>query len=254
MKIVLLEDEMLALDRLEKLLQTHCPEHEVIARLRSLAEAKNWLESKAEADLILADIQLGDGLSLDFFKAENWQLPVIFTTAYDEYSLEAFKLNSVDYLLKPIKSTELVAAIQKCASRLSQNNAPQIDYAKLAEALAQRENRYQSRLLIRYGQTLKAIDIADIAYFYVDSRVVSLKGFDGRELPIDQNLDELEQMLNPKQFFRINRKVIVNIRAIKSMHAYSRSRVHLSLDPATEIDSLVSTERSPNFKKWLEGL
>lgn len=254
MKIVLLEDEMLALERLEKMLQSHCPEHTVVARLSSLAEAKKWLDSNAQADLILADIQLGDGLSLDFFKAENWQLPVIFTTAYDDYSLQAFKLNSIDYLLKPIKAAELVAAIQKFSAQLEHKISPQIDYAQLAAALAQRENRYQSRLLIRYGQTLKAVDIDSVAYFFVDSRVVSLKSFDGKLLPIDQNLDELEQMLNPKQFFRINRKVIINIRAIKSMHAYSRSRVHLSLEPAMEIDSLVSTERSPNFKKWLEGL
>lgn len=253
MKILLLEDEIPALERLEKMLENHCPEHQVVARLCSLSDANAWLKSGASADLILADIQLGDGLSLDFFKAENWQLPVIFTTAYDEYSLQAFKLNSIDYLLKPIKAVELVAAIQKFAHQLEQKTVASIDYTRLAEALALRQPHYQSRLLIRYGQTLKAVAIDTVAYFFVDSRVVSLKTFDGKILPIDQNLDELEQLLDPKQFFRINRKVIVGIRAIKSMHAYSRSRVHLSLDPATEIDSLVSTERAPNFKKWLEG-
>lgn len=254
MKILLLEDELLALERLEKLLLSYCPEHTIVGKLSSLQSAKNWLSSSAEADLILADIQLGDGLSLDFFKSENWQIPVIFTTAYDEYSLQAFKLNSIDYLLKPIKAVELVAAIQKCATQLEKKTATVIDYAKLAEALVSREAHYQTRLLIRYGQTLKAVDIASVAYFFVDNRVISLKTFEGKMLPIDQNLDELELLLDPKQFFRINRKVIVNIKAIKSMHAYSRSRVHLSLEPTTEIDTLVSTERSPVFKKWLEGL
>jgi len=254
MKILLLEDELPALERLEKLLLAHCPEHTVVGKLNSLQAAKSWLSSSAKADLILADIQLGDGLSLEFFKSENWQIPVIFTTAYDEYSLQAFKLNSIDYLLKPIKAVELIAAIEKCAAQLDNKTAALIDYAKLAEALANREARYQTRLLIRYGQTLKAVDIDSVAYFFVDSRVVSLQSFDGKMLPIDQNLDELEQLLNPKQFFRINRKVIVNVRAIKSMHAYSRSRVHLSLEPATTIDTLVSTERSPIFKKWLEGI
>jgi len=254
MKILLLEDELLAMERLEKMLVTNCPEHTVVAKLNSLQSAKSWLDSGAAADLILADIQLGDGLSLDFFKTEKWAIPVIFTTAYDEYSLQAFKINSIDYLLKPIKAVELVAAIQKCAGQLEDKTVAAIDYTKLAEALANREARYQSRLLIRYGQTLKAVDISAVAYFYVDNRVISLKTFDGKTLPIDQNLDELEHMLDPKTFFRINRKVIVNIGAIKSMHAYSRSRVHLSLEPTTDIDSLVSTERSPVFKKWLEGI
>ncbi len=253
MKIILLEDEVPALQRLENMLLTHLPQHEVVARLDSLQAAREWLESGAKADLLLADIQLGDGMSLGFFKEENWQIPVIFTTAYDDYTLQAFKLNSIDYLLKPIKVEELMGAIQKHEKQLTEKQAGWIDYAQLADALNKRQQQFQTRLLIRYGQTLKAVEIDSVAYFYVDNRVVSLHGFDGKNLPIDQTLEELEQLLDPKKFFRINRKVIVHIRAIKSMHAYSRARVHLKLEPDTEADTLVSSERSPSFKKWLEG-
>lgn len=253
MKILLLEDEPLARQRMAQLLASHCPQHQLIAQFDSLEACREWLKTGHQADLLLADIQLGDGLSLDFFQEVAWEIPIIFTTAFDEYSLRAFKLNSIDYLLKPIKAVELVAALEKREKQLQQAAPPPIDYIRLAQLLKQGEHSYQKRLLVRYGQHLKAIDTDDIAYIFVESRAVLLQTFDQQHLPLDYQLDALEEMLDPGKFFRINRKIITSFKAIKRMHSYSRSRIQLELDPPTKIDAVVSTERTPAFKKWLEG-
>jgi two-component system LytT family response regulator len=134
-----------------------------------------------------------------------------------------------------------------------QSVQPAIDYTLLAQMLQKRENPYQKRLLVRYGQHLKAIDTDEIAYIFVESRAVMLQTFDQQHLPLDYQLDALEEVLDPAKFFRINRKIITSFRAIKRMHSYSRSRIQLELEPSTKIDAVVSTERTPAFKKWLEG-
>jgi DNA-binding LytR/AlgR family response regulator len=251
MKIVLIEDEPLAMQRMEKLLSKILPSLDVVAKLDSVESAMHWFsKNEQQTDLIIADIQLGDGLSLEIFEKTNNRTPVIFTTAHNEYALEAFKHLSIDYLLKPINEERLSAAVEKF-TELSKNKAP--DFQALSQLLNLSGKAYQKRLVIKFGNSIKAIDISDIAAFYVEERVCMLCTFDGRQLAADQNLEQLDAMLDPKQFFRINRKVIVNVKAIKNMEMYSRSRVSLQLNPPIKAELIVSTERASAFKKWLEG-
>jgi two-component system LytT family response regulator len=251
MKIVLIEDEPLAMQRMEKLLSKVVNPFELLAKLDSVESALHWFTSDPpKVDLIIADIQLGDGLSLEIFEKIDNKTPVIFTTAHNEYALEAFKHLSIDYLLKPINDEQLIGAIEKF-KQLSKGSTP--DFQALAHLFSLGGSTFQKRLVIKFGNSIKAIDIADIAAFYVEERVCMLCTFDGRQLAADQNLEQLDGMLDPKQFFRINRKVIVNVKAIKNMEMYSRSRVALQLQPPIKAELIVSTERASGFKKWLEG-
>jgi len=251
MRIVLIEDEPLAMQRMEKLLLKVQKPLELVAKLDSVESALSWFGiDPPKVDLIIADIQLGDGLSLEIFEKTNNKTPVIFTTAHNEYALEAFKHLSIDYLLKPINEERLEAAIEKF-KQLSKGIAP--DFKALSHLFNLGNRAFQKRLVIKFGNSIKAIDIADIAAFYVEERVCMLCTFDGRQLAADQNLEQLDAMLDPKQFFRINRKVIVNVKAIKNMEMYSRSRVVLQLKPPVKAELVVSTERASAFKKWLEG-
>lgn len=251
MKIVLIEDEPLAMQRMEKLLSKVVQHFELLGKLDSVESALEWFSADPpKIDLIIADIQLGDGLSLEIFEKTNNQVPVIFTTAHNEYALEAFKHLSIDYILKPVNEDSLITAIEKF-KQLSKSVAP--DFQALAQLFSINGRAFQKRLVIKFGNSIKAIDIADIAAFYVEERVCMLCTFDGRQLAADQNLEQLDAILDPKQYFRINRKVIVNVKAIKNMEMYSRSRVVLQLHPAVKTDLIVSTERASAFKKWLEG-
>jgi two-component system response regulator LytT len=171
------------------------------------------------------DIQLSDGISFDIFNEVEIKCPVIFTTAYDQYALQAFKVNSVDYLLKPVKSEELKTALEKYKKRFSEKTPPEIDYSVLLSALNKNKGEFQKRIVIRYGEIIKTVEIADVAYFYTESKINFLYTFKNQRFSVDHNLDELEQILNPKEYFRINRQFIVNIKAIDKMVTVSKSRV-----------------------------
>jgi DNA-binding LytR/AlgR family response regulator len=178
--------------------------------------------------------------------------PIIFITAYDQFALQAFKLNSIDYLLKPVKKDELATALKKFhAIHATKESA--VDYEKLAELISREKTAFKKRLLIRYGDLYKTIEIKDAAYFYSENKITYVCTRDNARYALDHTLDELEKLLEPKQFFRINRQFIVSVDAIDKMIAVSKSRVKLSLKPASELETIVSTERSPEFKKWLSG-
>lgn len=250
MKVLLLEDEPLAQQRIIQLLQKADPELEIVQCIDSIESGLAWHKSNPGLtyDLILADIQLGDGLSFDLLQQIDSSAPVIFVTAYDTYALKAFEFYSVAYLLKPIQPEALEKALQKAKSLSDKHTLH-----ALSEMIRQRTGNYQQRLIVKYGSHIKAITIQEIAAFYVEERVVMLSTFDKRQLAADQNLEQLESMLDPSRFFRINRKVIVNINAIKNMETHTRSRVVLELEPGIKADLVVSTERASAFKKWLEG-
>lgn len=249
MKIVIIEDEPLAQQRLQKILHDIDPQAEVVGLIDSIETGLTWFENHNDYDLVLADIQLGDGLSLDLLKSAVAQKPVIFVTAFDHYALSAFEHLSVAYLLKPIQAEALAQAMQKAKSFTQP-----LDVQQLLQLLhPASKSSYQQRLLIRYGSNLKAVSFDEIACFYVEERVVMVATADKRHLAADQNLEQLEKMVDPSKFFRINRKVLVNIKAIKNMQTYSRSRVMLQLEPEVNTDLIVSTERAAAFKKWLEG-
>lgn len=249
MKVLLIEDELAAAQRLEQLLKTLRPEVEIIAQPDTVAASVDWLKAHPHPDLVLMDIQLADGLCFNIFEQVRVAAPIIFTTAYDQFALQAFKVNSVDYLLKPVKKEELKHAIEK----LEQWHAPVAtpDYEELAKAIQNRQAPHKKRFLIRVGQAIKTVNTADIAYFYSESKNTFLCTQENRTYTIDDSLDRLEEILPQSLFYRVNRKFIVNLQAIETMHTYSKARVLLELDPPYKEKVIVSTDRSPHFKKWL---
>lgn len=250
MKILIVEDEPAAARRLQKLINDINPAYEIAGVLSSIVSAVEWFNNNPEPDLILMDIHLADGSSFDIFEKVNIQTPVIFATAYDEYALKAFKVSAIDYLLKPIKQTDLEGALQKVTSRERKEDTSDDLIHKLEEAGFIRKAK---RLLVRMGQTIKLIDLDQVAYFYSKDKISFAVLPGNKRYPLDQSLDQIEHMIDPLHFFRINRQFIVKMESIDEMIAYSKSRVKLKLNPSTEEDAIVSKERSPEFKKWLIG-
>lgn len=249
MQILIIEDEKLAADRLERILLEIDPNYQVKAKIGSVSESVKWLKLN-NADLIFLDIQLSDGLSFSIFEQIPVHTPVIFTTAYDQYAIKAFEVNSISYLLKPIRKTDLTESLQKYKNMKS---AFSIDLDSLIPLLNPQSQVYRKRFLIQTGERIQKIETSEIAYFFALDKNVFLKTFKDRLLPLDLSLDKLEQILNPVQFFRINRKYIVNMESISKMTAWSRGRIKLVLTPAAddENDVTVSIDRSSNFKEWL---
>jgi len=249
MNILIVEDEALAADRLEKILKEITPEITVLAKLGSIKESVKWLMLNT-ADLIFLDIQLSDGLSFSIFEQVTIQTPVIFTTAYDQYAIKAFQLNSVSYLLKPIRKNELAESLQKYKSLKS---AFSIDFDSLLSAIQGNKPEYRKRFLIQIADKFRKVEIEEIAYFYVFDKGVYLATFDGHSYPVDISLDNLENIIDPSQFFRINRRYLVSMKSIANMFAGARSRIKLVLKPPAddEMDSIVSIDRTADFKKWM---
>jgi DNA-binding LytR/AlgR family response regulator len=254
MKILVIEDEKLASDRLIKMIKEVEPSAEILDTLVSIRSSVEWLKAHDAPDVIMMDIHLADGPSFEIFAAVQVTSPVIFTTAYDEHALDAFKVNSIDYLLKPIKKEEIERAFEKLR-KLSGMHLKQLEtFMKQFSGQTKSTSKdYQKRIVIRYGDTIKMVEVADVAYFYTEDKINYLCTAANIRYPIDYNLDELETMLDPEQFFRINRQFIININSIDKMLAWSKSRVKVVLKPPTTEDTIVSTERSPNFKDWLTG-
>lgn len=251
MRVIIIEDEELAAERLAKMLAETAPGTEVIARPGSVKESVKWLTSN-KADLIFLDIQLSDGLSFSIFEQVTTNTPVIFTTAYDQYAIKAFDLNSIAYLLKPVRKNDLIEALKKYNSLKSAFN---IDFESLLNSLQGQKPNYRRRFLIQINDKFRKIESGDIAYFYSLEKSVFLTTFDGVSYPLDLSLDNLTGEIDPLQFFRINRKYIVNMRSIKNMFAWSRSRIKIVLTPplptGDDNDAIVSIDRAADFKKWL---
>jgi DNA-binding LytR/AlgR family response regulator len=250
MKILLIEDEQAAVRRLQKLLLEIDPKNEVIGALSSIESAVEWLLAHPAPDVILMDIHLADGSSFDIFDKVNVTAPVIFATAFDEYALKAFKVNAIDYLLKPIKKVDLEQALLRISKGVAKDNLGEEFIQKLANAGLVKKNK---RILVKIGQAIKLIELENVAYFYSRDKISFAVLPGNKRYPLDQSLDQLEQMVDPVHFFRINRQFMVKMESIDEMIAYSKSRVKLKLNPPTEEDAIVSKERSPDFKKWLLG-
>jgi two-component system LytT family response regulator len=248
MKVLIVEDESAAARRLAKLLLEIDPGIEVVDLLESIEAAVIWLEKHPHPDLVFMDIRLADGSSFEIFNFVKLKKPVIFTTAYDPFALQAFRVNAIDYLLKPLKRSELEAALDRHRG-LQKPALP--DYASLGSALW--PDQYNRRFLIRFGQNIKVVEFRRAAYFYTEDKITFIVTKDGKRYPVEPSLEKLEEMADPRAFFRINRQFIVNIECIREMYACSKSRVKLLLDPPAEKETIVSTERSPVFKKWLVG-
>lgn len=248
--IIIIEDEKPAARRLQRMLSKMNIETQTM--LHSVAEAIDWFNNNKHPDLIFLDIQLSDGLSFEIFEHVKIKSAIIFTTAYDEYALKAFKLNSIDYLLKPIDQEELEAAINKF--RNTQQQKDNINMNELRSLLTQKTNdkAYKTRFTAQVGQHLKLVEVSDIACFYSENKATYIHCYSGRNYPIDIPLEQLEDDLDPEKFYRINRKCILNINAIRDIVSYTNSRLEIKLENFSEFQLIVSRERVKDFKTWLD--
>ena len=258
MKVIIIEDEIPAANRLAKLVQNYSDEIEIVQKLDSVESSVRYLGNAQNIDLIFMDIQLADGLSFDIFQQINVSAPVIFTTAFDQYTLKAFKVNSVDYLLKPIQKEELQAAIDKYKKLQSSfNNNKTGDAGLSIDNLVKELQRklqpkeYRKRFLVKQAQKLVSIDVEDISYFYSDGRLNFFKTTDNKKFVVDYTMDELEEMLDAEKYFRISRAFYVSIGCIDQIHDYFGNRLVLHLVPAVDKEALVSREKVTEFKKWM---
>ncbi len=253
MKIVLIiEDEEAAYQRLQKMIAEALPDATILSPVVSIRSAIEWFSANAAPDLIFLDVHLADGHSFEIFKKVKVSSPVIFTTAYDQYALEAFKVNSIDYLLKPIKKEELKRAVDKFLN-FNLPSDPDVNLKKLLSVLQLQPSNYKQRFVVKYGEHIKTIEILDSAYFYTENKANFLITKENKRYAIDYNLDQLELLIDPKKFFRINRQFIIGFHAITEMFSYSKSRVLIKLNPPSKFETIVSSERSASFKSWLDG-
>ena len=252
MDVLIIEDEPLAANRLQELLEECHSEINVVAKCISVEKTVEWLNTHKHPELIFSDIQIADGLSFEVFKQVEVQSPVIFTTAFDQYAIEAFEVNSVDYLLKPIKLQKLLQSLAKF-EQLKKKFASSTLQEKLTELteLVKGVKTSKSRFLVKSGQKIKAIKIEQIAYFYSQDKLTMLMTHEGQKFPIDYSLDELVGMLKPKDFFKLNRKIIANIDATHTIHPHFKGRLKVELEPSFEEEVIISAERTPLFKIWL---
>lgn len=255
LRTLIIEDEEIAAKRLQKLVAELLPEAEMLPIQASIAGTVKWLQENEVPDLIFADIQLSDGPCFDIFKQVELDAPVIFTTAFDSYAIHAFKLNSVHYLLKPVKKDELRHAIDKFRRiYLTEKNSDKIspNLEQLLQSL-KIPSQYKERFVIRLGDHMHTIDTNQVAYFYTENKGNYLVTKAGKKYPCDFNLDQLETMMNPREFFRINRQFFISFNSIAEMFTYSKARVLIKLNPSAKSETIVSTERSAAFKSWLAG-
>lgn len=261
MNVVIIEDENLTGKRLESMLYKYDPDITVLVRIPSVAEAVAWFTEHSQAtnsppiDLVFMDIHLEDDLGFRIFEQVSLTTPVIFTTAYDEYMIQAFKVNSIDYLLKPINYDELVAAIEKFKAlkkQFGQVAPSSVDLEALLNLIGKsKQTDYKERFMITVGTKIRSIETTEIAYFYLEEKVVFLVTRDGLTLPVDYSLDKLTQLLNPRQFFRISRQFLVSLPAIQTIHAFSAGKLKLDLIPKSRQEVFVSGDRMTEFKEWL---
>lgn len=244
MKILIVEDEMPAYNRLVKIVNELLPDTEIVGHVDSIESGVAWFEKNDEPDLMLIDIHLADGSGFELISQVSPKCPYIFTTAYDQYAIEAFKTNGSGYVLKPVKKEELLFAVHKAM----QLKVQPVDVSTEDAG----RGKYKSRFMVRFGETIKALQVCDIAYCYSESKATFARSFNGQTWPMDHNLDALESMLDPKMFFRINRQYLVSFRSIDEMKIYTKSRILIKLNPPVKELPVVSSERSADFKQWLD--
>ncbi len=254
MDILIIEDEILAAQRMQMLVKNYDPSINIIGILESVEEAVEWLSTKKQPDLLLVDIQLADGHSFEIFKKVQINKPIIFTTAYDQYALDAFQLLSIDYVLKPVTAEALSNAFAKYKS-LTQQPAPVNNYAEVLQYVKENlSSKYKNRFLGKVGQRTYFIQVDDVAYFTADNKIVHLVARDGKRYLKNATMEKLEQILDPKIFFRVNRKIIIHIDAIEQIKPYDNNRLIIMVKgiPAAE-EIIISREKVAEFKIWADN-
>ncbi|RIV20654.1 DNA-binding response regulator [Fibrisoma montanum] len=258
MNVLIVEDEDLAVRKLRKLVQEVDPTLDIAGVTASIEDTVEWMNQHPAPDLIFMDIELADGQSFEIFERVDVRSTVIFTTSYDEYALQAFKVNSIDYLLKPIQREDLQRSLKKFYDLHGRNQAQEataqpLNLDKLLRELQlqQQPKEYRKRFLVRQGQRLLSIETGEISYFYTDERFSFFRTHNNQKFLVDYTLDELADALDPAQFFRINRGLILTHRAVEQMQPYFGNRLALTLRPAFEKEAIVSREKVSDFKKWM---
>jgi DNA-binding LytR/AlgR family response regulator len=257
MNILIVEDEDLAVKKLKKTLYSVDDSATVVGESDSIKSTVNWLKSNPSPDLILMDIELADGQSFEIFNHVQVKSPVIFITSYDEYALKAFKVNSVDYLLKPVQKEDLQAALEKYRNMKKLYTAEpatsQVMIEDLVKELQQKlqTKDYRKRFLVKLGQKLVSVEVDDIAYFFSDGRLNFFKTLDNKKYVVDYTMDELNEMLDPEKYFRISRSFFISVNSVVQIHDYFGNRLMLQLKPETEKEAIVSREKVTEFKNWL---
>ncbi|MGN6617233.1 MAG: LytR/AlgR family response regulator transcription factor [Ilyomonas sp.] len=257
MKILIVEDEDLAVKKIKKTLNEIEASSDIIGVTDSIQSTVNWLQQNEQPELILMDIELCDGQSFEIFNRIKVKSPVIFITSYDEFALKAFKVNSIDYLLKPIQKEDLQTALQKYdrLKNIYTEDKPTngFNLENLVKELQQKlqSKEYRKRFLVKNGQKLVSIETDEIAYFFSDGRLNFFKTYDNKKFVVDYTMDELEEMLNPEKFFRISRSFYISVESVEQIHDYFGNRLLLHLKPSVDKEAVVSREKVTDFKKWM---
>lgn len=252
MTILIIEDEPQAARRLETLVKELLPLVQVLDKVDSVKRAVEWFKSNPAPDLALMDIQLADGISFQIFEQCEITCPVIFTTAYDEYALKAFKVNSIDYILKPVDKNELQTALRKLEALRNNSDGTRKLLANIGEVVQKLSKKYKERFVVKVGEHLRTIEVKDILYFHSLDKATFCHTADNRNHVLDFTLEQLEEMVDPLIFFRVNRKYFVRAEAIQDMVSFTNSRLKLKLKNSDDADVIVARERVQAFKQWLD--
>lgn len=253
MNVLIVEDELLASERLQMLIKAYDSSINIIACLETVEEAVNWLSQKTQPDLLFVDIHLADGHSFTIFKKIHVTTPIIFTTAYDQYALDAFQLLSIDYILKPITAEALANAFGKYKVLTQKNILPK-EYDEVLNYMKENfTKKYKSRFLVKVGQRIYFIPVNEVACFVADDKIVQLVDRDGKQYIKNATMEKLEQSLDPKIFFRVNRKIIIHIDAIEQIKPYDNNRLFVVLRNIITDQIIVSREKATDFKLWADN-
>jgi two-component system, LytTR family, response regulator LytT len=252
MKLLIIEDEQLGAEKLMRLVKELDASIEIVGNTRSIKSSVEWLRKNEQPDIILMDIELTDGQSFEIFNQVEIKSTVIFTTSYDEYALKAFKVNSIDYLLKPVKKEELKNALDKYKQLKQKFSTPSLNIETLISELKQQQPKtYRSRFLVKQGQKLVSVETSDIAYFFAEGRLSYFITWSKQKFVVDYTIEELEEMLAPIEYYRASRSFIICIKSVAQIHNYFNGKLKLDLTPATDKEVLVSREKAMEFKEWM---
>ncbi len=254
MKTVIIEDEVLSAKRLKRLLEETGEQVEVLATLGGVRSAIMWFKTNPPPDLVFMDIQLSDGLSFEIFESVEVTCPVVFTTAFDEYAVRAFKVNSVDYLLKPIRRQDLEQSLKKFNALFGESKSHDelANFREVLQKISLKQPVYRSRFLLKKGETFHKVKSEEIAYFFLENKITFLMLYNGKKFISDLPLEELESSLNPDVFFRVSRQCIVNVNCIESIHLFPGGSLKLKVQPPPEEAIIVSRRRAAAFKEWMD--